>query len=193
MVTNIQHSPASTTLNATTAGEQPAAPIGSQNKTKQKKETRPGNEVSISCLPSVCLPPVRHDHYHKARHRGLSWPHLYQQAGIKLSNYPPRPLTWPWTRVPFARLACSQMQRAGMWKHILMTVLFQSQVFVIAPRSLYTLGGSSQTQWLEGHGEIWRNKWVNLSLFLAMGEPKTTAWLCKTTQGCREQLHLVSP
>lgn len=105
--------------------ERPSDWTGKQNKTKKGDSAR---KQSIHFMPlSVCLPPVRHDHYHEARHRGLSRPHLYQQAGIKLSNYPPRPLTWPWTLVPFARLACSQMQQAGMWKHILMTVLFQSQ------------------------------------------------------------------
>lgn len=68
--------------------------------------------------PSVCLPPVRHDHYHEARRRGLRWPHLYQQAGIKLSNYPPRPSAWPPTLLTepatFASLACSQALQAGM-------------------------------------------------------------------------------
>lgn len=47
---------------------------------------------------------------------GLSWPHLYQQAGIKLSNYPPRPLApWPpdlpshllnWPAAKLCRLLC---------------------------------------------------------------------------------------
>lgn len=144
MVTNIQHSPASTIPNAT-AAEENTAPIGPENKTKQKR--RHSQEARYPFhAPSVCLPPVRHDHYHEARHRGLSRPHLYQQAGIKLSNYPPRPLARPWTLIPFASLACSQILQAGMWKHILMTALFQSQVFVIVLSSLYTLCGTSPTQ-----------------------------------------------
>lgn len=94
MVTNIQHSPILTITNETTM-EESSAPIGPENKTKQKKETWPGSVVSISC---PCL-----FAYHlldmiittEQGRRGLSWPHLYQQAGIKLSNYPPRPLAWP--------------------------------------------------------------------------------------------------
>lgn len=126
-----------------------------ERKTKQNKKGDAARKRGIHFMPpSACLPPVRHDHYHEAKHRGLSRPHLYQQAGIKLSNYPPRPLAWPPTLVPFASLACSQTLQAGMWKHILMTALFQSQVFVIALGSLYTLCGSNPTQQLEGQGEV---------------------------------------
>lgn len=108
-------------------------------KTKQNKKGDAARKRDIHFMPpSVCLPPVTHDHYHGGRHWGLSRPHLYQQAGIKLSNYPPRPLAWPWTPIPFASLACSQTLQAGMWKHILMTALFQSRVFVIVLVSLDT-------------------------------------------------------
>lgn len=88
--------------------------------------------------------------------RGLSRPHLYQQAGIKLSNYPPRPLArlgpWPGPQtllaepLPFASLACSQTLQAGMWNHMLMTALFQSQTCVIALDGLHTLSGSGPAQ-----------------------------------------------
>lgn len=127
-----------------------------QNKTK--KETRPGSKVSISCPRLFACHLLDMIITTEQGRRGLSRPHLYQQAGIKLSNYPPRPLAWPLTLltelVPFASLACSQTLQAGMWKHILMTALFQSQVFVIALGSLCTLCGTSPTQQLEGQREV---------------------------------------
>lgn len=149
MVTNIQHSPVSTILNATATVES-TAPIGPGNKTKQKKETQPGSKVSISCptlFPCHLLDMIITT---KQGRRGLSRPHLYQQAGIKLSNYPQRPSAWPPTLlpepVPFASLASGQTLPAGMWKHILMTALFQSQVFGIALSSSYTLDGTGPTK-----------------------------------------------
>lgn len=125
-----------------------AAPIGLGNKTKQKKETRPGSEVSISCPRLFACHLLDMIITTEQGCRGLSRPHLHQQAGIKLSNYPPRPPAWAPSSpslelVPFASLACSQTLQAGMWTHILMTALFQSQVFVIALGSLYTLCGTS--------------------------------------------------
>lgn len=68
--------------------------IGPESQTKQK--SRLGQEAGYPFqAPLVCLPPVGHDHYHKDGAWGLSRPHLYQQAGIKLSNYPPRPHAGP--------------------------------------------------------------------------------------------------
>lgn len=117
---------------------------------KKKKETWPGSEVSISCPCLFACHLLDMIITTKQGRRGLSWPHLYQQAGIKLSNYPPRSPARPPTLlaelVPFASLARSQTLQAGMWKHILMTALFQSQVFVIALSSLYTLCGTSPTK-----------------------------------------------
>lgn len=84
----------------------------------------------------------------KQGRRGLSQPHLYQQAGIKLSNYPPRPLARPPTLlpklVPFASSASSQTLSAGMWKHILMTALFQS--VLIGIYTLYMAPVQANTQ-----------------------------------------------
>lgn len=117
---------------------------GKKNKTK--KETRPGSKVSISCPRLFACHLLDMIITTEQGRRGLSRPHLYQQAGIKLSNYPPRPPTLLAEPVPFASLAYSQTLQAGMWKHILMTALFQSQVFVIALGSLCTLCGTSPTQ-----------------------------------------------
>lgn len=134
----------------TTMGERTQLRLDWKTKQNKKKETRPGSGVSISCprlFPCHLLDMIITT---EQGCRGLSRPHLYQQAGIKLSNYPPRPLAWPPTLlaepVPFASLARSQSLQAGMWKHILMTALFQSQVFVIALGSLYTLHGNSPAQ-----------------------------------------------
>lgn len=84
--------------------------IGPENKTKQEKETRPGSEVSISYPRLFACHLLDMIITAKQGIGGLSRPHLYQQAGIKLSNYPPRPST----QVPFASLACSQSLQAGM-------------------------------------------------------------------------------
>lgn len=120
-------------------------------KTKQnKKEAQPGNKVSISHTPPFACHLLDMIITTERGRRRLSRPHLYQQAGIKLSNYPPRPpglapdsLAEP---VPFASLACCQTLQAGMCKHILMTALFQFLLFVITLDSLCTLCGSSPAQ-----------------------------------------------
>lgn len=69
-------------------------PIGPENKTKQKKETQSGSEVSVSCPRLFACHLLDMIITTEQGRRRLSWAHLYQQAGIKLSNYPPRPPGW---------------------------------------------------------------------------------------------------